>query len=110
LRATAKTKARHALAQRLERLEPDVIRLQMRSRELEVRRAAATAAAAKKARALIPDLINLLEDADAGVLQAAHASLRQLTAQDFGPELDASAADRAAAVSAWRQWWKQKNP
>jgi hypothetical protein len=110
LRGTVKTRARQALTQRFEAMEVSVLRDQMRATDLEIRRAAAAASAAKKARVLVPDLIQLLEDSEAAVTQAAHASLRQLTSQDFGPELDASRAERAAAVDAWRKWWKQQSP
>jgi len=108
LRGTAKTRARLALAQRFQKLDAEVLRLHLRAIEPEMRRAAAVAAGAKKARELIPDLIILLEDRETTVLQAAHAGLRQVTDQDFGPELDASPAERAAAVEAWRKWWKQQ--
>jgi HEAT repeat protein len=109
LRGTTKTKARQALARRFEALEPKVLRDELRSPELEMRRAAAAASGAKKSKELIPDLIELLGDPQPAVLQAAHSSLRQLTGQDFGPELDASPAERAAAADAWRKWWKQQS-
>jgi hypothetical protein len=108
LRGTAKTRARQALARRFEALDAKGLRDEMHSPELEIRRAAAAASGAKKAKELIPDLIHLLEDKEAAVLQAAHSSLRQLTGQDFGPELDATPAERAAAADAWRKWWKQR--
>jgi hypothetical protein len=109
LRGTAKTRARQALAKRFEKLDTDVLRLHLKAAEPEMRRAAATATGAKKVRELIPDLINLLEDREATVVQAAHAALRQATEQDFGPELDATPAERAAAIEAWRKWWKQQS-
>jgi hypothetical protein len=109
LRGTAKSRARLALAQRFERLDAEVLRLHLGAKEPEMRRAAASAAGAKKTRELIPDLIKLLEDQETTVLQAAHAALRQVTGQDFGPELDATRAERTAAVEAWRNWWKQHN-
>jgi hypothetical protein len=107
LRGTAKTKARQALARRFEALDGKALHNEMRSPELEIRRAAAVASGAKKAKELIPDLIELLGDPEPAVLQAAHSSLRQMTGQDFGPELDATPAERAAAADAWRKWWKQ---
>jgi hypothetical protein len=108
LRGDAKTRARQALAQRFERMDAEGLRLQLRSPEAEIRRAGAAAAGAKKGRVLVPDLIPLLEDRDATVLQAARGALRQVSGQDFGPELDVGPAERAAAVSAWRNWWKQQ--
>jgi hypothetical protein len=108
LRGTAKTRARLALVQRFERLDAEVLRVHLKATEAEMRRAAAVASGAKKTRELCPELIGLLEDQATTVVQAAHAALRQISGQDFGPELDASPAERAVAVDAWRKWWKQQ--
>ena len=108
LRGSAKTKARQALAQRFERLDIDVLRVHLMAPEPEMRRAAAVAAGAKKAKELGPDLVRLLEDHEVTVLQAARAALRQISGQDFGPEVDASPAERTAAVEAWRRWSRQQ--
>jgi hypothetical protein len=62
----------------------------------------------KEDKTLIPDLIRLLDGADARVARAAHASLKSLTAQDFGPNNESSAEERTKSAAQWRQWW-QKN-
>ena len=36
--------------------------------------------------------------------QAARAALKALSGEDHGPEPGAGAADRAAAITAWRNW------
>ncbi len=72
--------------------------------------AAALACAMKDERARVPDLIPLLEDAEPHVVRAAHAGLKSLTDQDFGPGRGASTAERAAAARKWRAWWDQQSP
>ena len=56
----------------------------------------------------IPDLIPLLDDREPLVGRAAHAALKSLTNQDFGPAKGASAKDRAQAVEAWKDWWEKQ--
>lgn len=80
----------------------------LRDERAEVRAAAAGIAGDKKLR-YIPQLIELLADADSRVAQAARQALVRLTDQDFGPADTADAAARAAAASRWRAWWQQ-NP
>ncbi len=108
LRGTAKSKARQALSQRFEQLDSAELRSQLKAAESEMRRAAAMAAGAKKARELGSDLVRLLEDHEVTVQQAARNGLRQMSGQDFGPEVDASPAERTAAVEAWRRWCRQQ--
>jgi hypothetical protein len=108
LRGSVKSKARQALAQRFESLDAEVLRVHLMAPESEMRRAAAVAAGAKKSRELGPDLVRLLEDHEVTVLQAARTALRQISGQDFGPELDAGPAERTAAIEAWRRYWRQQ--
>ena len=70
--------------------------------------AAARACAQKKARALVPDLIALLTDPEPPVARSAHQALTALTGKDFGPEADATRAERKAALKKWRAWWKKQ--
>jgi hypothetical protein len=42
------------------------------------------------------------------VARAAHAALKSLTNQDFGPDLDATRAEREKAVAAWKAWWDKQ--
>ena len=43
-----------------------------------------------------------------GENSAAHAALKSLTNQDFGPAKDASAKDRAQAMDSWKRWWAKQ--
>ena len=50
----------------------------------------------------MPDLIRLLDDQESLVQRAAHAALKRLTNQDYGPAADASQAAKAQAVTRWK--------
>ena len=52
-------------------------------------------------------LIDMLSDPDPGVERAAHAALRTLSGEDFGPVLNATEAERERAATAWRDWWER---
>src|SRR5262249_8881354 len=108
LTGSAKTKARDALADRLSRMTNATLRDRLSDEALEIRRAAALACALKEEKSLVPDLIKLLDDPEAHVYRAAHAALKQLTGQDFGPAADAGPADRSQAMARWREWWEKK--
>jgi len=41
-------------------------------------------------------------------LSAAHAALKALTNQDFGPSVDATELERANAVTKWSNWWSRQ--
>src|SRR5262249_40686681 len=97
--------ARDALADRLTRMTANTLREKLRDEDVEVRRAAALACAMKDDRAQVPALIELLEDREPLVVRAARAALKSLTEQDFGPEADATRAERTKAVAAWKAWW-----
>jgi len=56
-------------------------------------------------RAHVPALLSLLDDQEPPVARAAHAALKSLTGQDFGPRAGAGRDDRALAVAAWKVWW-----
>jgi hypothetical protein len=109
LTPSLQAKARDALAERLTRMNAETLRDKLQDEKREVRRAAALACAMKESRDHVPDLIALLEDAEPLVRQAAHAALRSLSGQDHGPARDASSAERARAIAAWRQWWQKQN-
>jgi hypothetical protein len=101
----ARGQARDALADRLTRMKKDTLDDKLRDDDLEVRRAAALAAAMKDERAFVPRLIEMLQDPEADVARAAHAALKSLTNQDFGPARDATRAEVARAAAAWKEWW-----
>jgi hypothetical protein len=104
LKGSAQGQAREALAERLGRLPADRLRGLLHDADREVRRAAIAASAARKEAALAPDLVALLQDPQPLLAEKAHAALRQLTGQDFGPADDAPPDDRSRAVAAWRAW------
>jgi len=92
----AKSKARDALAERLTRMKADTLVRYFQDQDAEIRRAAALAAAMKEDKALIADLIPLLEDSEPTVARAAHAALKDLSGEKFGPSADE-----------WKTWWKK---
>jgi hypothetical protein len=101
--------ARDALADRLTRMKATVLAEYLQDDDGEIRRAAALAVAMKENKELIPNLIPLLRDAEVSVARAAHAALKELTGQDFGPAAKATREDRDQAAVKWLQWWaKQK--
>ncbi len=93
LGASMKTKARDALADRMERMTAGTLKDKLSDDDLEVRRAAALAVAMKEERSLVPRLIEMLQDREPAVARAALASLKSLTGQDLGPDADA-----------WKKW------
>jgi hypothetical protein len=103
----ARSKARDALADRLTRMSAKTLTDKLGDDDLEVRRAAALAIAMKDEKDLVPRLIERLEDPEPPVTHAAHAALKSLTRQDFGPGPDAARADVARAVAAWKAWWSK---
>lgn len=105
------TQVREALAERLTRMTPNTLTGLMGDRDRELRRAAALASGSKRKDQLsdLADaLIRLVADEDGPVAQAARASLKRLTDQDFGPEAGAPPAARVQAVTAWRKWWDEQ--
>jgi hypothetical protein len=97
--------ARELLTKNLARLTPAQVKARLKDDNTEVRSAAARASVSKGLR-LGSELIDLLEDADGNVRQAARQALIQLSkGADYGPAPDADAAARAQAVKQWRAWW-----
>jgi HEAT repeat protein len=105
----ARRKAREALADRLTRMKAETLGQYMQDEDAEIRRAAALAAGMKDSKPLIPHLIRLLADREATVARAAHASLKELSGEDFGPRPEATRQQRALAIAAWQRWWAQQN-
>jgi hypothetical protein len=112
LAGEAQVQVRDALAQRLTRMKPTTLIELMADRDRELRRAAALACGSK-GKERLPEfadaLIRLVADEDPLVAQAARASLKTLTDQDFGPPAGAAAGDRVKALTAWRKWWDERN-
>lgn len=108
LSGDAQAAPREALAARLTRMTPATLTGFMKDRNRELRRAAALACAAKgkdRIKEFGEDLIKLIGDDDPLVVQAARASLKELSGQDHGPDSAATAAGRGRALIAWQKWW-----
>ncbi len=84
------------------------LRDRLKDTDTELRRGAAVAAAMKEDKALIPDLIAVLDDREAWVVRAAGVALNRLTGQDFGPTANATPEQRAKAIAAWKDWWNKQ--
>jgi hypothetical protein len=108
LSGESKTKVRDALAERFTRMTAATLRAELKDDDPEIRRAASLACAMKDDKSHVPDLFPLLDDSEPLVARAAHAALKSLTNQDFGPAKDASPKDRAQAIEAWKSWWAKQ--
>jgi hypothetical protein len=108
LEGEPRRKARDALAERLTRMKDDTLAEYLHDEESEIRRATALAIAMKDSKPLSPNLIPLLSDSEIGVVRAAHAALKEMTQEDFGPAANASREDRDRATLKWLQWWGKK--
>ncbi len=109
LRGDIQQQARRALVERLTRMKAETLRDYLEDEDAEIRRAAALACARKENKALTPHLIPLVGDADRSVAEAAHAALKDLTGQDFGPAAAASREDREQAARKWLDWWNKQD-
>ncbi|MFN4260355.1 MAG: HEAT repeat domain-containing protein [Gemmataceae bacterium] len=97
--------ARQLLVRHLARLPQAALPTYMGHDRREVRAGAAVAASVHGLR-LVENLLQALADDEDIVRQAARGSLVRLArGADFGPERDASPADRAEAVRQWRAWY-----
>ena len=100
-------KTREILTERLIRSSDEVLRQHLVSESREIRVAAIHACGRAEVKALVPDLIDQLADADKDTAKRLRWALEQLTARDFGPGATATEVERAAAISEWREWWKK---
>jgi hypothetical protein len=97
-------KGRKLLAQRLVRLPVAELRGHLREGKDEMLRAAISAAGKSKGRGAVPDLVACLDQGDPDLLWSLRMSLFELTGQDFGPALDASAEQRQQVQVRWKAW------
>jgi hypothetical protein len=101
--------AREILDRQLAGLASAALKEELKDDRAEIRAAAARVTGARQVHAE-SELIDLLEDEDAGVRRAAHESLVRLSrGTDFGPHASASQAERAVAVRKWREWLAQRD-
>ena len=103
----ARKKARDALARRFTRLTPRSLLNYMKDVDPEARQAAVLASAMRDLRAHIPVIIAKLSDSEPGVVRTAHAALKAMTEQDFGPAADATGEETDKAIAAWKAWWRK---
>ncbi len=88
-------------------MKATTLRDKLQDDNVDVRRAAALACGIKKEAEHIPELLQLLDDPERPVIQAARKSLKELTGEDFGPDEEAGRDGRTRAAAAWRKWWKE---
>jgi HEAT repeat protein len=93
LSGKARKKARRTLAERLTRFTSTTLLAYLGSENAELRRAAALALGMKDEKDHIAELIDLLEDPDPSVAQAADAALKSLTSRDSIPGRQAASED-----------------
>jgi hypothetical protein len=104
----SRTLARELITKKLSALETAGLKAKLNDDKSEVRACAARVVAAKRLR-LAPELIELLQDEEPSVRQAAREALVRLAGgADFGPEPNAPEEARAGAVQKWQAWWKQQ--
>jgi hypothetical protein len=99
---------RTILADRLYCLPLKELGQKLGDQEAEVRRAAVTVCRQRKLKALVPELIALLDDANPDVAKQTHQLLHQLAGRDLGPRRGADRDERLQAMAAWRDWWEQQ--
>ena len=97
------------MGRQLSRLKIDQLKEKFKDDRAEVRAAAARVAATRNHH-LESELIELLNDDEKVVWQAAHEALVTLgKGVDFGPKAGAGPTDRKAATEKWRAWLDRQN-
>jgi hypothetical protein len=84
LRGKNQERARQILAERLSRLNVEELRDRLRDDHWEVRRAAVAACLLQGKDHLVPDLLDLLQDSEPAVAEAAQNALEHLTGREAG--------------------------
>jgi hypothetical protein len=101
-------KARDLLVKRLSRLTAKNVAAYLTSEAgLEVRIAAAKAAAGKDYPELTGELVAVLQEVNNKELaDAAHGSLTKISGQNFGPFVGARTDQRFVTAGKWKTWWQ----
>jgi hypothetical protein len=105
LAGAAQKVVRDALANRLSRKKLDNLRAYLKDSDAELRAAAVWGAFLKGQKAIVPDLIERLQDENTRVAKAALYTLKDFTKKDFGPGPGADRSEWAAAAAKWKAWW-----
>jgi hypothetical protein len=100
--------ARKFLVERLRRMTPATLARYLEYEDDEIRQAAAKVAGAKQDRSLIGPLIELLDERNIAVADAAHTALVELTGQQFGNFAGQATANRFVVIQRWKSWWEQQ--
>src|SRR5262245_54266171 len=107
---------RHEVKETLESLRavtketPDELRERVTEKDAAVRLAAVQAIGHRRLH-LEAELIDLLQDAEPQVREAAHGALvRVARGTDFGPTRRAGKTERLQAIARWRSWLELQNP
>ena len=61
----------------------------------------------RESKGSVPRMIDLLRDPQPAVARAAYGALKHFSAQDYGPQLNATEADIEKAMASWREWWRR---
>ena len=101
-------KVRTTLVERLARQSPEQIRAHLQDEDPELHRAAALACIRKADADMVPELIELLLDSEAELADGAHAALKRISGEDFGPAADAVQEDRINAMTKWHEWQRTR--
>jgi hypothetical protein len=108
LEGQAHQEARDALAERLSgRTEATLLRY-LGHADAEIRRAAVLALAMRDAQGAVADVARLLLDPEPSVSRAAHAALRSLTGEDYGPAAIGGEREKQEAVKRYQAWRPRK--
>jgi hypothetical protein len=100
---------RTVLADRFYCLPTKTLGEKLGDQDPEVRRAAVTVCRQRKLKALVPELIALLDDGDQDVMKQAHQLLQQIAGRDLGPRPGADREERLQGMTAWRDWWERNH-
>jgi hypothetical protein len=108
LMAELQKTARTILVDRFYSLPLQKLREKLGDQDPAVRRAAVGVCRQRKLKALVPELIHLLDDGDQEVGKQVHELLQQFASRDFGPRSGADHLQRLEAMAAWHEWWEQQ--
>jgi hypothetical protein len=96
LKGVSRGKVQEALIQRLAHLDADSLRRRLNKEDPALLQAAVAACVRRRDKALVPDLIDLLEVEDPELATQAEKGLETLTGRHFSDP------------TAWRDWWKSE--
>jgi uncharacterized membrane protein YgcG len=100
---------RALLADRMYLVPVKELRKRLRAEDAEMRLAAVRVCRQREEKALVPELIDALDDESQDVAKQSREALRHLTRRDFGPPDGAAREQRQEAITAWRDWWEQQD-